>query len=108
MRRLPPLLPLLPPGRVEGSGRFDAQPGDPDQHAGAAGSQGQLSHRDRLLQAVREQADAQDLSQEGVLYMLAAVEVTAQQTINTINTITDIKAALLDTKHRIREGFQVL
>lgn len=51
---------------------------------------------------MREQADAQDLAQEGVLYMLAAVEATAQQTIN---TITDIKAALLDTKHRIREGF---
>lgn len=41
--------------------------------------------------------------QEWVLYMLDAVETTAQQTIR---TVTDIKAALLDTKHRIRAGFK--
>lgn len=53
----------------------------------------------RLLQAVREQADAPAVWQEWVLYMLAAVEQTAAQTIV---TVTDIKAALLDYKHRIR------
>jgi Fic family protein len=57
----------------------------------------------RLLQAVREQADAPARSgeawQEWLLYMLAAVEQTAAQTIG---TVTDIKAALLDYKHRIR------
>ena len=57
----------------------------------------------RLLQAVREQADSPAVWQEWVLYMLAAVETTAQQTIR---TVTDIKAALLDTKHRIRAGFK--
>ena len=50
-------------------------------HTRALQEAGQRNHRDRRLQAVREQADAQDLSQEGVLYMLAAVEATAQQTI---------------------------
>lgn len=52
-----------------------------------------------LLQAVREQADAPAVWQEWVLYMLQAVEQTARQTIR---TITDIKAALMDYKHRIR------
>jgi Fic family protein len=55
----------------------------------------------RLLQAVRERADAPEVWQQWVLYMLAAVERTAQQTIH---TVTDIKAALLDYKHRIRAG----
>lgn len=57
----------------------------------------------RLLQAVREQADAPERWQEWVLSMLAAVETTAQQTIR---TVIDIKAALLDTKYRIRVGFK--
>jgi Fic family protein len=61
----------------------------------------------RLLQAVREEADSparlEQAWQEWVLYLLAAVESTAQQTIR---TVTDIKAALLDTKHRIRAGFK--
>lgn len=57
----------------------------------------------RLLQAVREQADAPELWQEWVMYMLAAVETTAEQTLQ---TITDIKTALLDTKHRIRAAFK--
>ena len=57
----------------------------------------------RLLQAVREEADAPALWQEWVLYLLAAVETTAQQTIS---TVTDIKAALFDYKHRIRAGFR--
>jgi Fic family protein len=54
----------------------------------------------RLLQAVREQADAPAVWQEWVLYMLSAVEQTAAQTIG---TVTDIKAALMDYKRRIRE-----
>ena len=53
----------------------------------------------RLLQAVHEQADPPEVWQEWVLYILAAVETTAQQTIR---TVTDIKSALLDYKHRIR------
>jgi len=57
----------------------------------------------RLQQAVREQADSAAVWQEWVLYMLAAVETTAQQTIR---TVTDIKAALLDYKHRTRAGFK--
>ena len=57
----------------------------------------------RLLQAVREQADSPAVWQEWVLYMLAAVETTARQTLR---TVTDIKAALLDYKHRIRAGFK--
>ena len=57
----------------------------------------------RLLQAVREEADAPERWQEWVLYLLAAVETTAQQTIR---TVTDIKAALLHTKHRIRADFK--
>lgn len=57
----------------------------------------------RLLQDVREQADAPALWQEWVLYLLDAVETTSQQTIR---TVTDIKAALLDYKHRIRAAFK--
>jgi Fic family protein len=57
----------------------------------------------RLLQAVREEADAPELWQEWVMYLLAAVETTAQQTIR---TVTDIKAALFDYKHRIRADFK--
>ena len=61
----------------------------------------------RLLQAVREEADAparpDEVWQEWVLYLLAAVETTAQQTIR---TVTDIKAALFDYKHRIRADFK--
>ena len=57
----------------------------------------------RLLQAVREQSDAPAIWQEWVLYMLTAVEQTAQQTIG---TVTDIKTALMDYKHRIRTGFR--
>ena len=56
----------------------------------------------RLLQAVRESGDAPAFWVEWVLYMLTAVESTAQQTIR---TVTDIKAALLDYKHRIRDDF---
>jgi len=48
-----------------------------------------------LLQSVREK----DTWEEWVLYMLEAVEMTAQQTIVTIQAI---KKALLDYKHRIR------
>jgi len=57
----------------------------------------------RLLQAVREQGDAAAVWEEWVLYMLTAVELTAQQTIG---TVADIKAALLDYKHRIRDAFK--
>ena len=57
----------------------------------------------RLLQSVREQDDAPALWEEWVLYLLTAVENTAHQTIR---TVTDIKVALMDTKHRIREGFK--
>jgi Fic family protein len=53
----------------------------------------------RLLQAVREQ----DAWEEWVLYLLAAVEQTAGQTIQTIHAI---KTALFDYKHRIRDGFK--
>ncbi len=56
-----------------------------------------------LLQAVREQRDSVEIWQQWVLYMLTAVELTAQQAIG---TVTEIKAALLDYKHRIREGFK--
>jgi Fic family protein len=48
-----------------------------------------------LLQAVRER----DAWEDWVLYMLQAVEVTAQQTIH---TVLAIKEALMDYKHRIR------
>lgn len=49
----------------------------------------------RLLQTVRDD----DSWEDWVLYMLEAVEVTAQQTIRTVQSI---KAALMDYKHRIR------
>lgn len=49
-----------------------------------------------LLQAVRDQ----DVWEDWVLFMLTAVETTAQQTIATILAIKDV---LLDYKHRIRE-----
>lgn len=57
----------------------------------------------RLLQAVRESADAMDVWEEWVLYMLAAVESTAS---DTIRTVTEIKDALLDTKHKIRSQYR--
>lgn len=57
----------------------------------------------RLLQAVREQRDAPAIWQEWVLYLLTAVERTAQQTLV---TVTDIKAALMDYKHRIRADYR--
>ena len=57
----------------------------------------------RLLQDVREQGDAPDLWQEWVLYMLAAVEQTAADTIDRVSAIKD---ALLDTKHRIRAAYR--
>ena len=53
----------------------------------------------RLLQTARD-ADAWE---DWVLCLLTAVEVTARQAITTVN---DIKAALLDYKHRIRAGFK--
>lgn len=53
----------------------------------------------RLLQAVRED----DAWEDWVLYLLEAVEITAQQTIETVQAI---KAALYDYKHRIRNGYK--
>jgi len=53
----------------------------------------------RLLQSVR----TNDTWEEWVLYMLDAVEVTAGQTIQTVQAI---KTALFDYKHRIRESFK--
>lgn len=53
----------------------------------------------RLLQTVREE----DTWEEWVIYLLEAVEETAQQTVATIHAI---KAALADYKHRIREGYK--
>ncbi|MBT9456092.1 MAG: Fic family protein [Burkholderiaceae bacterium] len=50
----------------------------------------------RLLQAVRDQ----DAWEEWVLYMLQAVETTAQ---HTLRTVLAIKQALFDYKHRIRD-----
>ncbi len=50
----------------------------------------------RLLQAVRDH----DAWEDWVLYMLEAVEQTAQQTVQTVIAIRD---ALFDYKHRIRE-----
>ena len=52
-----------------------------------------------LLQAVREEDDAAEAWQGWVLYMLQAVEETARQTLQ---TIAEIKSALMDYKHRIR------
>jgi Fic family protein len=49
----------------------------------------------RLLQTVRDE----DRWEDWVLYMLEAVETTAQQTIRMVQAI---KAALMDYKHRIR------
>lgn len=57
----------------------------------------------RLLQAVRDLHDAPEIWEEWVMYMLNAIETTAQQTIH---TITDIRAALMDYKHRIRASFK--
>lgn len=53
----------------------------------------------RLLQTVR----VEDRWEEWVLYMLEAVELTAVQTIATIQAI---KAALMDYKHRIRDSYK--
>jgi len=53
----------------------------------------------RLLQTVREQ----DRWEDWVLYMLEAVEITAQQTIVTVQAI---KSALFDYKHRIRDNYK--
>lgn len=53
----------------------------------------------RLLQAVREH----DAWEEWVLYVLMAIESTASDTIETIHAI---KAALMDTKHRIRAQYK--
>ena len=53
----------------------------------------------RLLQAVRDDGAWEDW----VLYLLGAVEQTAQQTITTIQAI---KGALFDYKHRIRAGYK--
>ena len=57
----------------------------------------------RLLQAVREENDAEEIWQEWVLYMLTAIEQTARQTLGTVD---GIKKALLDYKHRIRTEFK--
>lgn len=51
----------------------------------------------RLLQAVRDH----DAWEDWVLYMLEAVEITARQTVRTVQAI---KAALFDYKHRIRDA----
>lgn len=53
----------------------------------------------RLLQDVRNS----DSWEDWVLYMLTAIEQTATQTIA---TITAIRAALMDTKHRIRKRYK--
>lgn len=53
----------------------------------------------RLLQSTREA----DTWEDWVLYMLTAVQQTARQTIATIG---DIKTALFDYKHRIRDGYK--
>ena len=53
----------------------------------------------RLLQTVRED----DRWEEWVIYLLEAVEETAQRTVATIHAI---KVALADYKHRIREGYK--
>lgn len=53
----------------------------------------------RLLQAVRDD----DAWEEWVLYLLEAVELTAGQTIETINAI---KSAWFDYKHRIRNSYK--
>jgi len=53
----------------------------------------------KLLQTVRDG----DTWEDWVVYILTAVEMTARQTIATVN---DIKAALFDYKHRIRAGYK--
>lgn len=53
----------------------------------------------RLLQTTR----TGDAWEDWVVYMLTAVEVTARQTMV---TITDIRTALMDYKHRIRVGYK--
>ena len=53
----------------------------------------------RLLQSVREE----DTWEAWVLYLLEAVELTAGQTITTVQAI---KAALFDYKQRIRAGYK--
>ena len=53
----------------------------------------------RLLQTTRDS----DTWEDWVLYMLTAVEETARQTIVVIN---DMRAALLDYKHRIRANYK--
>lgn len=57
----------------------------------------------RLLQAVRNEADSPAVWQEWLLYVLGAVEQTAAQTLT---TVTEIKGALLDYKHRIRAAYR--
>lgn len=53
----------------------------------------------RLLQSTREA----DTWEDWVLYVLNAVQQTARQTLHTIG---DIKTALFDYKHRIRDGYK--
>jgi hypothetical protein len=57
----------------------------------------------RLLQNVREQADAPEAWQEWVLYMLTAVEQTAQQSIRT----TTAQSLIYDPTpgHRVSSTF---
>ena len=62
------------------------------KHAVTASNQSQPSCLERWLRPLTQ-----------VLYLLAAVESTAQQTIR---TVADIKAALLHAKHRMRAGFR--
>lgn len=58
----------------------------------------------RLLQAVREDREPGGSAWEAwVLYMLTAVETTAREGIA---TVTQIKAALFDYKHRIRGAYR--
>lgn len=57
----------------------------------------------RLLQDIRAENDSPSAWEAWTLYMLSAVESTAQQTIATIK---DIKTALMDYKHRIRTGYK--
>jgi Fic family protein len=52
----------------------------------------------RLLQAVRDD----DAWEEWVEYMLTAVEATAREAVR---TVIEIRTALFDVKHRIREAF---
>lgn len=57
----------------------------------------------RLLQGVRDKSDNAAAWEKWVLYMLTAVEQTAQQTIATVE---DIRTALMDYKHRIRASYK--